>query len=505
MAITDKDQQARLQTTHDVINYGQEQKDQSIVDAGMEAQSKVLADNGIVYPTGNPAANAEPGTPLPKSWGGTGISSGGGSSGNSGSVPPKSSTASSTVAGMTSLASQQNQIAQQRAKKQVDYAVQQGVDELTRAEEDAQEQFQTQQNQVDIDEAKALDNQALYAEARGDRGGIGQAQYGQIQATAMNNRRAINSARTKLATDTQRQIADLRAKGEFQKADAVLQLTQSYLGQLMDLQKWGAEFSMQEAQFNAQLEQWDAEMQMRLAELTGEYQGKPTWQVQQAELEALAQAGVASAQEGLQPTAEQLSAMQRLYGYDQVWVDAQRAEKEAAASSEALSNALKVALLALETPGHTLSAAERAVLNHNGYDDGLIASIQKEVSQKHRKATYIAPQSSSGNDKPSGSIFEQLDSDGRYTAESVVDWLVTEGYFKDPAEAEVMFEYYASWLDSVNVPQIEAALADMSKNGSSIPDMLASVDDAYKQGLISEDAKNSLDAKIRSIYRNRGR
>lgn len=147
--------------------------------------------------------------------------------------------------------------AQQQA--QIDYATNKGVKELKRAEEDAQEQFQTQQNQTDRDEAKALDNQALYAEARGDRGGIGEAQYAQIQATAMQNRRAINSARTKLATDTSRAIADLRAQGEFQKADALLQLTQTYLGQLIELQQWGAEYTLSVDQFNIGLQQWQAE------------------------------------------------------------------------------------------------------------------------------------------------------------------------------------------------------------------------------------------------------
>lgn len=145
----------------------------------------------------------------------------------------------------------------------IDYATQQGITELERAQEDAQEQFQAQQNQIDADEAKALDNQALYAEARGDKGGIGQAQYNQIQATAMTNRRAVNSARTKLSTDTARAIADLRAKGEFEKADSLLQLTQTYLTQLIQLQQWGAEYSMNVAQFNAQLQQWQAEYNMQ--------------------------------------------------------------------------------------------------------------------------------------------------------------------------------------------------------------------------------------------------
>ena len=137
-------------------------------------------------------------------------------------------------------------------------------------------QFQTQQNQVDINEARALDNQALYAEARGDRGGIGQAQYAQIQATAMTNRRAINTARTQLSTDTARQITDLRAQGEFEKADALLELTQNYLTQLIDLEKWGAEFNLDVDKFNTQIRQWQAEYELEVGKLLGTFNGQPT-------------------------------------------------------------------------------------------------------------------------------------------------------------------------------------------------------------------------------------
>ena len=161
--------------------------------------------------------------------------------------------------------------AQKQQETAVDYATQQGISELERNQADAEEQFQTQRNQVDVDEAKALDNQALYAESRGDKGGIGQAQFGQIQATAMTNRRAINSARTKLATDTARQIADLRAKGEFEKADALLQLTQTYLSQLIQLQQWGAEYTLNVQQMNNQLQQWQAEFNMSAAQWQTEF------------------------------------------------------------------------------------------------------------------------------------------------------------------------------------------------------------------------------------------
>lgn len=199
--------------------------------------------------------------------------------------------------------------AQKQQTGQIDYATQQGVKDLQRAEEDAQEQFQTQRNQIDIDEAKALDNQALYAEARGDKGGIGQAQYNTVQNTAAVNRLTVNKAQTKLSTDTARQIADLRAQGEFEKADALLSLTQNYLSQLMQLQQWGLNFNLSIDEFNASLKQWSAEFEMSQAELTGQYQGAPTWAAAQAERELMADAGWALLDAGITPSAAQLEAM----------------------------------------------------------------------------------------------------------------------------------------------------------------------------------------------------
>lgn len=196
----------------------------------------------------------------------------------------------------------------QQQENRIDYGTNQGITELERAKEDAQEQFQTQRNQVDIDEAKALDNQALYAEARGDKGGIGQAQYNQIQNAAATNRMTVNKAQTKLATDTARQIADLRAQGEFQKADAVLTLTQNYLSQLFQLGQWAAEYNLSIDQFNASLRQWAAEYEMGMAEL-GMAQDQWQWQVGQAEQENLANAGWAILDAGIMPSESQLAAM----------------------------------------------------------------------------------------------------------------------------------------------------------------------------------------------------
>ncbi len=159
------------------------------------------------------------------------------------------------------------QAAQDQANGQIDYATQQAIAELERALQDAQPQFKETAESISAEEQDALDNAALYAELRGDRGGIGQEQYNSIQNTAAQNRLAVQQAQTKLSTDTARQIADLRAQGEFEKADKALEITQQYLAQLLSLEQWAAEFNMTQEQFQASLSQWQAEYDMAMTQI----------------------------------------------------------------------------------------------------------------------------------------------------------------------------------------------------------------------------------------------
>lgn len=209
----------------------------------------------------------------------------------------------------------------QQTEQKTDYTVENGIKELTRALEDAAKQYDTQRNQAAADEAVALDNQALYAEARGDRGGIGQAQYASIQNTAAMNRRAVNDAQVKLSTDTARQIEDLRAQGEFEKADNLLSLTQSHLSQLMNLEQWAMQTNLGVDEFNSQLQQWVDEYKLKAqeyltnldlaaAQITGMFaDGTRTAAAQEKLTAALAQSGNALLQSGVMPTEQQLKAM----------------------------------------------------------------------------------------------------------------------------------------------------------------------------------------------------
>lgn len=209
----------------------------------------------------------------------------------------------------------------EQSQNAIDYNVKQGINNLNRAMEDAAQQYQTERDQVAADEATALDNQALYAEARGDRGGIGEAQYASIQNNAAQNRLAVNQAQTKLATDTARQVEDLRAQGEFQKADELLSITQSYLSQLMSLKQWATETNLSVDEFNSKLQQWVDEFKMSAqqfltntelsaAGLTGMFaDGSRTLAAQNELINALATSGNALLQAGIMPTKQQLNAM----------------------------------------------------------------------------------------------------------------------------------------------------------------------------------------------------
>ena len=212
---------------------------------------------------------------------------------------------------MKALLEQWRDASQQQAENKINYTVETGINELNRAMEDAQPKFREQLNTNDIDTARALDNSALYAEARGDRGGIGQAQYNEIQAAALKNRQAINTAQTKLATDTARQIQDLRMKGEFEKADKLLALSQNYLAQLISLEQWGAQWQTTREEMARELEQWEKNYAIQLANLTGTYNGAPTYSAQKT-TEASAQDLIGAALKyGIRPS----DALIRAAGY----------------------------------------------------------------------------------------------------------------------------------------------------------------------------------------------
>ena len=199
--------------------------------------------------------------------------------------------------------------AQAQAERQIDYATAQGVAALERAREDAAAQYQTQRDQAAKYGRNAMDNAALYAELRGDRGGIGLAQYNAVQNAAEENRLAVDAAQIKMATDTDRQIEDLRTQGEFAKANQVLEISQAYLQQLVSLEQWAAEYNLSAAKFQETVRQWENEFALSVGQVTGSYQGQTTLTAKKYSDSLLAESGQALLAAGVMPNGEQLAAM----------------------------------------------------------------------------------------------------------------------------------------------------------------------------------------------------
>lgn len=335
------------------------------------------------------------------SLGAAGKTGGNGGMGANGGAGAGGTTGAATESDLKSLLDAWQQAALQQSNAQNDYAVQQAVAELERALADAQPQFKEQAESVDRDARQAMDNSALYAELRGDKGGIGQEQYNAIQNTQAQNHLSVQQAQTKLATDTQRQIADLRAQGEFEKADAALQITQQYLAQLISLEQWAAEYNLSVEQFNESIRQWEAEYNMAMQQLQisqNQWQAEFDYTQQLNSQNQLAAMGEALLSAGIPLTDEQLKAM-GITGEQasQLLIQQQlaAAQKGSGVSGDFISNlnALYAAAQASGSPEVYLENMYKAygLTNKAGLLDGYNAWInQGKASEKDPNGDGIA-------------------------------------------------------------------------------------------------------------------
>ncbi len=196
--------------------------------------------------------------------------------------------------------------AEKQLTASVDAATNAAVAQVKNSVVEAEGQFRAQRDAVALEAAQAADNSALYAELRGDKGGIGKAQYDSIQNTAAKNHAEINRAQTAFARDAAVEIASLQAKGEYEKAEKLLDIAQERLSALVKMEQWQAEFEASEREFREKLDQWQAEYELAAAKVTGyTAAGAPTADTS-AKLAAL---GEAMLKKGLMPSAAQLDAM----------------------------------------------------------------------------------------------------------------------------------------------------------------------------------------------------
>ena len=296
--VTDAELDAYLRNTDRYFNYAQQHPLSYLGRNGAEGQMGGSAA-GHGYGSGSYGAGGGYGS---GGYGSGGYGSGGSSSGGYGYGGYGSGELSGLLGDWRSAA-------QEQAERQIDYATAQGVAALERAREDAAAQYQTQRDQAAKYGRNAMDNAALYAELRGDRGGIGLAQYNAVQNAAEENRLAVDAAQIKMATDTDRQIADLRTQGEFAKANQVLEISQAYLQQLVSLEQWAAEYNLSAAKFQETVRQWENEFALSVGQVTGSYQGQTTMTAKKYSDSLLAESGSALLSAGVMPNGEQLAAM----------------------------------------------------------------------------------------------------------------------------------------------------------------------------------------------------
>ena len=121
------------------------------------------------------------------------------------------------------------------------------------------------------------------------------------------------------AADTETKNAALRAKGEFEKADAMLETAQTYLSQLVQLEQWAASYGMDAAQFEASLAQWQAEYDMAMKKF-GYQQERDKVSDAQWQYSQTASMGEALLDAGMMPSDAQLAAMGLTKAQAQQWI-----------------------------------------------------------------------------------------------------------------------------------------------------------------------------------------
>ena len=151
-------------------------------------------------------------------------------------VSKTTTTTGSNYSDLSPLINQSYDKGDQMIRDSVNYQTQQGVDQLNRALQDAQPNYAAAIANQLLEAKQAQDAKAYRNQINGDRGGIGSAQVDSIGNTGARNREAIAQQQRQLATDTARQIADLRAQGKYEEASQLLQNNQARLSDLYNEQ-----------------------------------------------------------------------------------------------------------------------------------------------------------------------------------------------------------------------------------------------------------------------------
>lgn len=384
---------------------------------------------------------------------------------------------------------------------QIDYNVNRGVEELQRAEADAQQGFTTQQNQITADELQARDAKALYNQAQGDRGGIGSAQLDSISNTAATNRQTVMSEQQKLSTDIARQISDLRAQGEFQKADALLQIGQQYLSQLIGLEQWAFNANMSVAQFTEGVREFDMDYEAKIAQLLGSYQGQDT--LAKKEMDA-SLTGYYNGAPTLQK--QQVDANYTGYYNGQQTLDMQKlqAELEAASKSDVSTAGWKLLSAGVSS---SLTDAQLTAMGLTREQANAYATAVQAAANKSKSSSSSSKTGTPGTPKAADTGDETSDSYDKLFAEASKDPnppnYIKQNYKKFGFSAQGdLVKAYDAWVKngsgspSLDYQEDEGVITYNGKTFSSYNDFIKYV----KQSGLTAGQKSALQKKIALLF-----
>lgn len=196
---------------------------------------------------------------------------------------------------INALLEQKYAAAQRQALAQSAYAVDKGTSDIRSQLQQQLPSYQAMREQSAANTQTDLDNLALRSALQGNKGGIGERQYGVLQASGQDRLLQINLEQKNLENTAAKQIADLEAQGRFQDAQTVASLAQSKINDLITEAQNLRNINIQQEQFNKNFglqeanltgyysgnrtlsgQQFDFSKDTTLADLTGTYNGQQT-------------------------------------------------------------------------------------------------------------------------------------------------------------------------------------------------------------------------------------
>jgi hypothetical protein len=213
--------------------------------------------------------------------------------------------ASNTKSYADSITQQYENYAKQQ-QNSIDYTTNKNINSAVRDYEDAVSDYRTNTQDLSTSMYQNMDNQALVSRANGQYGGMATASVGAVQSDYQAQRQALAREQQKLATDTLREVEDLRAQGEFDKADALLAANQQKFQALYEDAVRVDENQYSNNQWQTTLDREDAEIQR---------------QQEQSDKEYLQQLGQAFLSAGAMPSTAMLEAMGLDQGTAQLYIN----------------------------------------------------------------------------------------------------------------------------------------------------------------------------------------